>query len=195
MQKRIDVDYNDLRLSDIIQEVDRVFEGDQLDNYLREIKGLQVVIRKAYGLLGFIKFSMGYYIVMITDKKKVAKIGLHYIYKVKDMVIKPLFTMSSGNSEAREQEATYVQAFKDIQISKGFYFSYTYDITHSLQYNVLRQVNLQNEKMAKNAGGSPHRDMSNFTRVVSERIHGIIEDRESGGFTFSEEAKTDNARQ
>ena len=40
MQKRIDVDYNDLKLTDIIQEVDRVFEGDQLDNYLREIKGL-----------------------------------------------------------------------------------------------------------------------------------------------------------
>jgi hypothetical protein len=64
-----------------------------------------------------------------------------------------------------------------------------------LQYNVLRQVNLQNEKMAKNAAGSPQKDMSNLTRVVSEQIHEITEDRESGGFTFSEEAKADNARQ
>jgi len=138
IRKRLDIDYRTMQLSDIIMEVDRVFEGDQLDNYLKEIKGLQVVIRKAYGLLGFIKFSMGYYIVMITEKKRVAQIGQHKIYKVKDMMIKPLFTMSSGSSEAREQEATYVQAFKDIEISKGFYFSYTYDITHSLQYNVLR---------------------------------------------------------
>jgi hypothetical protein len=49
--------------------------------------------------------------------------------------------------------------------------------------------------MAKNTAGSPHRDMSNITRVVSEQIHEIIEDRESGGFTFSEEAKADNSRQ
>jgi hypothetical protein len=45
---------------------------------------------------------MGYYIVMITEKEKIAKIGQHKIYKIKDMMIKPLFTMSSGSSEARD---------------------------------------------------------------------------------------------
>jgi hypothetical protein len=75
---------------------------------------------------------MGYYIVMITEKKKVAKIGNHSIYKVKDMMIKPLFTTSSGTSDSKEEEAKFVQAFKDIEISKGFYFSYTYDLSHSL---------------------------------------------------------------
>jgi len=81
---------------------------------------------------------MGYYIVMITEKEKIANIGSHKIYKIKDMMIKPLFTISSASSSAREKESTFVQDFKDIEISSGFYFSYTYDITHSLQYNVLR---------------------------------------------------------
>ena len=86
--------------------------------------------------MGFVKFLKGYYIVLITEKKKVAKIGRHSIYKVKDMTMKPLFR--TFNNDNKEEEAKYVQAFKDINISKGFYFSYTYDITHSLQYNVLR---------------------------------------------------------
>lgn len=81
---------------------------------------------------------------MITEKKKIAKVGLHNIYKVKDIVIKPLFKTSAlvaGQTDNKEDEAKFVQAFKDIQMAKGFYFSYTYDITHSLQYNVLRNVN------------------------------------------------------
>jgi phosphatidylinositol 3,5-bisphosphate 5-phosphatase len=98
------------------------------------------VVKKAYGLMGFIKFLKGYYIVLITERKKIAKIGRHSIYQVEDIIIKPLFTQGSGSSQSKEEEAKYVQAFKDIGIANGFYFSYTYDITHSLQYNVLRQI-------------------------------------------------------
>jgi phosphatidylinositol 3,5-bisphosphate 5-phosphatase len=148
LMKKPDSDRN-VTLADIVQEEPRIFYGDELDEYISEIKGINVVIRKAYGLLGFIKFLKGYYIIMITEKKKIAKIGRHNIYKVKDIVIKPLFrsTPVSGTTpDNREEEAKYVQAFKDIEMAKGFYYSYTYDITHSLQYNVLRQVNKVREK-------------------------------------------------
>jgi hypothetical protein len=85
-----------------------------LDEYISQIKGINVVIRKAYGLLGFIKFLKGFYIVMITKKKKIAKIGRHNIYKIKDIVIKPLFKSMpiTGNApDNREEEAKFVQAF------------------------------------------------------------------------------------
>jgi len=85
-----------------------VFYGDQLDQYISEIKGISVVVRKAFGVLGFIRFLKGFYIVMITEKKKVAKIGRHNIYKVKDIVIRPLFITSSGSSESKEEEAKFV---------------------------------------------------------------------------------------
>ena len=39
---------------------------------------------------------------------------------------------------------------------------------------MLRQVKPQNEKMAKNAGVSPHKDMSNLARVASEQFPEII---------------------
>ena len=85
-----------------------------------------------------------------------------------------------------------MQAFKDIEISQGFFFSYTYDITHSLQYNVLRQINIQNEKMAKYSMNSPPKDLPNLDKVVSEKIKDIIDDNKSdNNFIFSEEAKGD----
>ena len=34
----------------------------------------------------------------------------------------------------------YVDLFKQMKISEGFYFSYTYDLTHTLQYNMLKFV-------------------------------------------------------
>ena len=48
-------------------------------------------MKKAYGILGFIKFLKGFYIIFITGKKKVAVIGRHKIYKVKDIKMIPLF--------------------------------------------------------------------------------------------------------
>jgi hypothetical protein len=50
----------------------------------------------------------------------------------------PLFKIITIDN--KEDEQKYVQTFKDIQINKGFYFSYTYDLTNSLQHNVLRNI-------------------------------------------------------
>ena len=36
----------------------------------------------AFGLLGFVRFTQGYYMVLITRRRKVAQIGGHIIYKV-----------------------------------------------------------------------------------------------------------------
>ena len=40
----------------------------------------------AFGLLGFVKFTQGYYIVFITRRRKVAQIGGHIIYKVLNII-------------------------------------------------------------------------------------------------------------
>lgn len=90
LHKKPDTDRN-VKLADVVQEEPQIFYGDQLDEYISEIKGITTVIRKAYGVLGFIKFLKGYYIVLISAKKKIAKIGRHNIYKVEDIVIKPLY--------------------------------------------------------------------------------------------------------
>ena len=40
----------------------------------------------------------------------------------------------------KHDEEKYVELFKNIRIGEGFYFSYTYDLTHTLQNNVLKQI-------------------------------------------------------
>ena len=37
------------------------------------------------------------------------------------------------NSSMSSDEARYVELFKQIKIGEGFYFSYTYDLTHTMQ--------------------------------------------------------------
>ena len=59
---------------------------------------------KAYGIIGFIRFLKGYYLVLIVDHKKVAKIGKHSIHKIKEMKMIPLFR----NTKVIEDEAKYV---------------------------------------------------------------------------------------
>ncbi|CAI7305224.1 BEM_collapsed_G0045550.mRNA.1.CDS.1 [Saccharomyces cerevisiae] len=73
-----------------------------------------------YGLLGFIKFTCWYYLLMVTKYSQVAVIGGHGIYHIDD-------------------EARLLNIFKDLDLTKTFYFSYTYDITNTLQTNILRE--------------------------------------------------------
>lgn len=51
----------------------------------------------------------------------------------------PLFTAT--NSASRDEENNYVNLFQQFEMHKlGFYFSYSYDLTHSLQENILRKI-------------------------------------------------------
>lgn len=115
-------------------------------------QNFHVKIDKAYGILGFVRFLKGYYLLMITKRVKVAKIGYHSIYQIKDMKMIPLFKCRSK----QENEMRYVELFKQMKINDGFYFSYTYDLTHTLQYNILK--NVKNEEKNKFAGSSAEDD-------------------------------------
>ena len=106
IEKRGDVDSLNFNLEDIIHEEIEVFSKVGLDKYLKDLKdtvGKQIrntkekvkkdqvsfteysKCKKACGILGFVKFLKGYYVIMITQKKKVAMIGHHKIYQIKDI--------------------------------------------------------------------------------------------------------------
>ena len=88
------------------------------------------IVKKAFCILGFIRFLKGYYLVLVTKRQRVAKILRHSIYTIKDIQLLPLFTSTS--SQHREDENKYINYFQQVHISQGFYFSYTYDLTRSL---------------------------------------------------------------
>ena len=92
----------------------------------------------AHGILGFVRFLKGFYLILITARKKVAQIGMHSIYKIMDTQMVPLFRTTTNLY--RDEEAKYLNIFSQIKIQNGFFFSYTYDLTHSLQENILRKI-------------------------------------------------------
>jgi len=91
----------------------------------------------AFGIAGFVKFLEGYYIVLITKRRKVGLIGHHTIYKIEDtsMIYIPYETVSKENNY---DEQRYLKMFQAIDLSSNFYFSYSYDLTHTLQHNMTR---------------------------------------------------------
>lgn len=88
----------------------------------------------AFGIAGFVRFLEGYYMILITKRDRVALIGPHTIYKVEDTCM--LYIPNIGTHYMHPDESRYVKMFQNVDLSSNFYFSYSYDLTHSLQYNM-----------------------------------------------------------
>ena len=106
----------------------------------------------AYGIFGFIRFLDCYYITLITQRKKVGKIGPNFIYTIKSADVfaikpkdksgkNPFMKLWSKVSKKMNQTATdsaeskYMGLYQFLDITKDFFFSYSYDLTNSLQHN------------------------------------------------------------
>ncbi|XP_033740516.1 polyphosphoinositide phosphatase-like [Pecten maximus] len=95
----------------------------------------------AFGIFGFVRFLEGYYIVLITKRRKAAVLGPHVIYKIEDtaMIYIPNDNIRSS-SYSYSEEQRYLKMFQSIDLSSNFYFSYSYDLTHTLQYNMTTAI-------------------------------------------------------
>lgn len=91
----------------------------------------------AVGLLGFIKFTKYYYLLVVTKRKEVAVLGSHEIYHIDETELIPV-TNNIKAPEKKSTEERYVQTFLNIDLNKTFYFSYSYDLTNTLQTNMIR---------------------------------------------------------
>ncbi|XP_034017719.1 polyphosphoinositide phosphatase [Thalassophryne amazonica] len=89
----------------------------------------------AYGIVGFVRFLEGYYIVLITKHRKMADIGGHSVYKIEDTSM--IYIPHDSIRVTHPDEAKYVRIFQNVDLSSNFYFSYSYDLSHSLQYNLM----------------------------------------------------------
>lgn len=149
-------------LADILTEDRNIYDKKTLMAMLDMINegnkstGGMVKVVTAVGIVGFVRFFDQFYLTVITQRKKVATIGNNVIYTIKgtEMIpIKPredsegkfFHSMWSKLSKKINQtpidvaESRYLGLFQFIDMTKDFYFSYTYDLTHSLQYNYSTQ--------------------------------------------------------
>lgn len=54
-----------------------------MDAYEKEDKEFELLIKSVKGIIGFVRFLKGFYMIVITKKKRVAWLEEHKIYKVK----------------------------------------------------------------------------------------------------------------
>ena len=93
-----------------------------------------------WGLLGFIRFTGAYYMLLITKRSQVAMIGGHFVYQVDGTELIPLTPGSSSRFKAdakNAEEARFLQILGNLDLTRSFYFSYSYNITRTLQRNII----------------------------------------------------------
>ncbi|UKZ64641.1 uncharacterized protein TrAtP1_005852 [Trichoderma atroviride] len=120
-----------------LREVNQLL--DTIDDGNRGTGGIKLRCT-TWGLLGFIKFTGPYYMLLITKKSTVAMIGGHYIHQVEGTELVPL-TPGRSKVDARNkpEEQRYLTILNTLDLTKSFYYSYSYDITRTLQHNITRE--------------------------------------------------------
>ncbi|CAN0877763.1 Phosphoinositide phosphatase SAC2 [Linum grandiflorum] len=105
----------------------RIHEGN------KSIGGLKFVT-VCYGIVGFIKFLGPYYMLLITQRRKIGAICGHTIYAItrSEMIPVPL----RSNMTNSKNENRYKKLLCSVDLTRDFFFSYSYNIMHSLQKNL-----------------------------------------------------------
>ncbi|KGL73850.1 Phosphatidylinositide phosphatase SAC1, partial [Tinamus guttatus] len=92
------------------------------------------VTRPIYGILGTIRLVAGTYLIVITKKKKVGEIFSHVIWKATDFdILSYKKTMLHLTDIQLQDNKVFLSMISHVLSVDGFYFSTTYDLTHTLQ--------------------------------------------------------------
>ncbi|XP_004372515.1 polyphosphoinositide phosphatase isoform X1 [Trichechus manatus latirostris] len=135
----------------------------------------------AFGVVGFVRFLEGYYIVLITKRRKMADIGGHAIYKIEDTNM--IYIPNDSVRVTHPDEARYLRIFQNVDLSSNFYFSYSYDLSHSLQYN-LTVLRMPLEMLKSETTQAPQARQESFDIFEDE---GLITQGGSGVFGICSE--------
>ncbi|XP_044789816.1 phosphatidylinositol-3-phosphatase SAC1 isoform X3 [Bubalus bubalis] len=92
------------------------------------------VTRPIFGILGTIHLVAGNYLIVITKKKKIGEFFNHVIWKATDFdVLSYKKTMLHLTDIQLQDNKTFLAMMNHVLSMDGFYFSTTYDLTHTLQ--------------------------------------------------------------
>ncbi|XP_008783052.2 phosphoinositide phosphatase SAC2 isoform X1 [Phoenix dactylifera] len=119
--------YSEIECIDLLQ---RTHDGN------RSTGGLKFVT-KCYGIVGFVKFLGPYNMLLITRRRKIGTICGHAVYAVsKSKMISFPHSAVQSNMAYSKDENRYKRLLCTVDLTKDFFFSYSYNIMHSLQKNV-----------------------------------------------------------
>ncbi|WOL18777.1 phosphoinositide phosphatase SAC1 [Canna indica] len=132
----------------------RISEGN------RATGGLSFV-GKVYGIAGCIKFLESYYLILVTKRRQIGCICGHAIYCIDEsqLITVPHSSIQSDVAHSKT-ELRYKKLLSSVDLTKDFFYSYTYPLMQSLQKNVL-EANM--EKM-------PYENMFVWNAYLTEAI-------------------------
>ncbi|THU47563.1 hypothetical protein C4D60_Mb09t16880 [Musa balbisiana] len=94
-------------------------------------------VTNCYGIVGFVKFLGPYYMLLITEREEIGAILGHTIYAItKSKIIALPNSSVQSNMANSSEERRYKKLFCTVDITQGFFFSYSYNIMQSLQKNM-----------------------------------------------------------
>lgn len=109
----------------------RIAEGN------RATGGLTFVA-KVYGIAGCIKFLESYYLILVMKRRQIGCICGHAIYSIDESQLITIPHVSVQTDVAHSKtELRYKKLLSSVDLTKDFFYSYTYPIMQSLQKNVL----------------------------------------------------------
>ncbi|XP_042048111.1 phosphoinositide phosphatase SAC2-like [Salvia splendens] len=127
----------------IVVEDSTLYSQDEQSELLQRIAdgnkstgGLKFVTT-CYGIVGFIKFLGPYYMIIITKRKKIGTICGHAVYSVaKSEMIPVPYCSANSNMAYSKSENRYKKLLRNVDLTKDFFFSYSYHVMLSLQRNL-----------------------------------------------------------
>lgn len=119
--------YTERECSDLLR---RIHEGNKSTGGLK-------FVTTCYGIVGFIKFLGPYYMLLITKRRQIGSICGHIVYAVSKTEMIPLPNASvRSNIINSKTENRYKKLLCTVDLTKDFFFSYSYHIMRSLQRNL-----------------------------------------------------------
>ncbi|GAB4844795.1 Phosphoinositide phosphatase sac1 [Ancistrocladus abbreviatus] len=132
----------------------RIAEGN------RATGGLNFVA-KVFGIAGCIKFLESYYLLLVTKRRQIGCICGHAIYAIDEsqLITIPHVTIQTDVAHSKT-ELRYKKLLSSVDLTKDFFYSYTYPIMKSLQKNVL----------SKGEVGMPYNNIFVWNAYLTEAI-------------------------
>lgn len=119
--------YSEFECFDLLK---RIHEGNKSTGGLK-------FVSTCYGIVGFVKFLGPYHMLLITKRRKIGLICGHAVYAItkSEMFPIPNSTVLS-NMAYSKNENRYKKLLRTVDLTRDFFFSYSYHIMISLQKNL-----------------------------------------------------------
>ena len=162
---KLDRDDSLTKLEDIVQEDGHEYAAEDVKSIVSTVEAGEkngfLSVTVATVLIGFVRFLQGYYLIVGNKEVLEGTIAGHNVYSLENTIMIPVWNsrplvieqsffgrvkqtfnnLRVTQTPLEASEARYRALFSQIDFTKDFYFSHTYDITRSVQKNYVKQRN------------------------------------------------------